>query len=91
MEAFESDNFWSGCDLIERVPGKVSGAPVLKGTRLPADILVGNVEGHMELRGLSQDQAIAATLKCFPRTPGGAETIRKLLAYQEAHLHQFQP
>jgi uncharacterized protein (DUF433 family) len=28
---------WSGCDLVEVVPGKVSGVPLLRGTRVPAD------------------------------------------------------
>jgi uncharacterized protein (DUF433 family) len=91
METVEVETFWDSCPLIERVPGKVSGAPVLKGTRVPADTIVGNVEAHMELRGLSKDAAITATLKSFPTTPGGAETIRRLLAYQESHLRQLQP
>lgn len=28
---------WKGCDLVESVPGKVGGVPLLKGTRVPAD------------------------------------------------------
>jgi uncharacterized protein (DUF433 family) len=91
MEATEVDTFWDDCPLIERVPGKVSGAPVLKGTRLPADALVGNVESFIELEGMTEDQAIEATLECFPGTPGGAETIRALLTYQHDHLPQLQP
>ena len=31
---------WTGCDLVERVPGKVSGQPVIKGTRILADQIV---------------------------------------------------
>jgi uncharacterized protein (DUF433 family) len=91
MQAPEIDTFWDECPLIERVPGKVSGAPVLKDTRLTADTLVGNVEAFMELDGMNEEQAIDATLDCLPSTPGGKETIRKLLRYQEAHLHHLQP
>jgi len=28
---------WSGCDTVETVPGKVSGEPLLRGTRVAAD------------------------------------------------------
>jgi len=36
---------WSDCPLVEVIPGKVSGVPILKGTRLPADIILENYEG----------------------------------------------
>ncbi len=86
MEAHE----WLGCDLLEVVPGKVSGAVLFKNTRLPVDSVVENVDAFMEMEGLSLDQAIAETLECFPSTPGGADGIRAVLAYREAHEHQFQ-
>ena len=47
------------------------------------DTLVGNVEAFIELEGMSEDQAIDATLDCFPGTPDGRDTLRKLLTYQE--------
>lgn len=31
---------WSGCELVEIVPGKVSGRPIIKGTRILADTIV---------------------------------------------------
>jgi uncharacterized protein (DUF433 family) len=38
---------WSGCGEVEVVPGKVSGTPLLKNTRFPADkILDYFVEGN---------------------------------------------
>jgi len=40
MESME-DREWLGCDLIEIVPGKVSGAPVFKNTRLPVEAITG--------------------------------------------------
>lgn len=35
---------WMQCDLIEIVPGKVSGAPILKGTRVTPETIVINRE-----------------------------------------------
>jgi uncharacterized protein (DUF433 family) len=35
-----SDIDWTGCELIERVPGKVSGRPVVRGTRIMPDAIV---------------------------------------------------
>ena len=35
---------WSRCDLVEVIPGKVSGRPLVKGTRIPADVIVSNFE-----------------------------------------------
>jgi uncharacterized protein (DUF433 family) len=35
---------WSECDAVERVPGRVSGAFVFKGTRLPVAMLFENLE-----------------------------------------------
>jgi uncharacterized protein (DUF433 family) len=84
-------NDWLGCDLLEAVEGKVSGAIVFKGTRLPVEAIVENVDAFMEVDGLSKDGAVAATLECFPSVPCGADGIRAVLAYREAHEHQLQP
>ena len=35
---------WMACELIERVPGKVSGRPVVRGTRILPDAIVGSYE-----------------------------------------------
>jgi uncharacterized protein (DUF433 family) len=83
-------NEWLGCPLIEIIPGKMSGAPVFKNTRLPVSAVVENVDAFMEMDGLTLDQAIAETLACFPSTPGGADAIRTVLAYREAHERQLQ-
>lgn len=45
---------WTACELIERVPGKVSGRPVVRGTRILPDAIVGSYdlgETIDELRG----------------------------------------
>ena len=35
---------WAHCELIEQVPGKVSGRPVVRGTRILPDAIVGSYE-----------------------------------------------
>ena len=35
---------WTQCELIERVPGKVSGRPVVRGTRIMPDAIVGSYD-----------------------------------------------
>jgi uncharacterized protein (DUF433 family) len=35
---------WSQCPAVESVPGKVSGAWVLKGTRMPVSAIFENLE-----------------------------------------------
>jgi len=36
---------WSNCSAVERDPGKVSGAWVFRGTRVPVKALFENIEG----------------------------------------------
>ena len=44
---------WTGCELVERVPGKVSGRPIVRGTRIMADTIV-------------QDAALGSTQEEIP-------------------------
>jgi uncharacterized protein (DUF433 family) len=52
---------WSGCDEVEQVEGKVSGVPILKHTRMQADLVVDNYQA-----GLSVDE-IADVYDLDPR------------------------
>ena len=45
---------WSQCPAVERVPGKVSGVWVLKGTRMPVATVFENLEA-----GASIDDVLA--------------------------------
>lgn len=36
---------WSQCPAVEQIPGKVSGAWLFKGTRVPVKALFENIEG----------------------------------------------
>jgi uncharacterized protein (DUF433 family) len=40
---------WSQCSAVESVPGKVSGAWVLKGTRMPVSTIFENLEAGANL------------------------------------------
>ena len=42
LEDVEID--WTGCELVERISGKVSGRPVVRGTRILADTIVQDAE-----------------------------------------------
>jgi uncharacterized protein (DUF433 family) len=43
---------WSKCTAVERVPGKVSGAWVLRGTRMPVATIFENLEAGASLDDL---------------------------------------
>ncbi len=45
---------WSQCPAVESIPGKVSGAWVLKGTRTPVKILFENLEAGMSIEELME-------------------------------------
>jgi uncharacterized protein (DUF433 family) len=40
---------WSQCSAVESIPGKVSGAWVLRGTRTPVKVLFENFEAGMSI------------------------------------------
>ncbi len=82
---------WSGCRLVSIDADVVHGEPVFKGTRLPVEIVTDEVYAYMELRAQSEEEAIASAIENFPTTPGGAASLREVLAYREAHEHQLQP
>ncbi len=45
---------WSQCDAVERVPSRVSGAWVLRGTRMPVATIFENLESGANLNDLLQ-------------------------------------
>lgn len=81
----ESPFDWSGCPLVEIIPGKVSGAPLLRGTRLPVEAVTGNYDAFRE-EGLSSEEALKETLDCYPEA--GLEIIKAILDYRNSHLLQ---
>jgi len=79
---------WQGYRDVEVIPGKVSGAPLLRGTRLPVSAITENYDAFLD-EGLSSEEAVAETHECYPHIP--KERIRAVLAYREAHESQLQP
>ncbi len=79
---------WSDCDLVESVPGKVSGAQVIVGTRIFADSIPENYESSID-EGMAPDEAIAEIAENFPGA--GVQRIKDLLAYYFDHQAQPQP
>jgi uncharacterized protein (DUF433 family) len=45
---------WSQCEAVESVPGKVSGAWVLRGTRMPVHIIFENLEAGASLQEITE-------------------------------------
>lgn len=69
---------WRDCDIVEQVPGKVSGQPVVKGTRILADTILEDYDLGSSLEEIHQN---------YPSL--SAETIRKLIVF--ARQPQPQP
>ncbi len=45
---------WSQCPAVESVPGKVSGAWVLRGTRMPVATIFKNIEAGANIDEITQ-------------------------------------
>jgi uncharacterized protein (DUF433 family) len=69
---------WTGCDVIEQVPGKVGGRPVVKGTRIEPEVILIDEEC-----GRTPEQTHAD----FPAL--SLHAILKIRAF--AHKHQLTP
>jgi uncharacterized protein (DUF433 family) len=73
---------WSECPAVESIPGKVSGAWVLKGTRMPVSAIFENLEAGANIDdimgwfdGLDRDQVravIAFAARSLDRPPAYA-------------------
>jgi uncharacterized protein (DUF433 family) len=69
---------WSNCPIVETNPLKVSGAPILKGTRVQADAILENYKSGSSVEEISENFAIPPA------------TIRELLAFAAQHHRQLQ-
>ena len=69
---------WTGCELVEQIPGKVSGRPVVRGTRILADTIVQDAELGSSLDEIHEN---------YPDLPVTA--IQQLISF--AHSHRLQP
>jgi len=62
---------WSNCPLVEIDPLRVSGRPVLKGTRMPVEDVIANYKYGVSISEISTQFQIPATI------------IKELLRYVE--------
>jgi len=65
---------WSQCPAVERIPGKVSGAWLFKGTRTPVSVVFDNLE-----HGMTIDEIIA-------QFPVSREEIKAVLEFAARSL-----
>jgi uncharacterized protein (DUF433 family) len=68
---------WTGCDLVERIPGKVSGQPVVRGTRILADTIVQDAELGSSLEEIHEN---------YPDL--SMASIETLISFAHAHKPQ---
>ena len=45
---------WSECPVVESIPGKVSGAWVLRGTRMPVSAIFENIEAGANINDIME-------------------------------------
>jgi uncharacterized protein (DUF433 family) len=67
---------WSQCPAVESIPGKVSGAWVFKGTRMPVQTVFQNLEAGMSPQEIAE---------VFDVTP---EEIRAVLHFAHQSLEK---
>jgi uncharacterized protein (DUF433 family) len=70
---------WSKCALVEIDPLRVSGRPVIKGTRMPVEDIVANFEHGVSASEISEQFHIPV------------QTITELLSYAERHHALARP
>jgi uncharacterized protein (DUF433 family) len=67
---------WSQCPAVESIPGKVSGAWVFRGTRMPVQTVFDNLEAGMSVREITE---------VFDVTP---EEVRAVLQFASESLEK---
>ena len=72
----DMDNYidWTGCELVEQIPGKVSGRPIVRGTRILADTIVQDAELGSPLKEIHEN---------YPDLP--LTTIQDLISFAHGH------
>jgi len=68
---------WTGCELVERVPGKVSGRPIVRGTRILPDGIVNSYDMGESIEDLHEG---------FPSLT--VAQIKQLIEF--GHMHRGQ-
>ncbi len=86
----EEEINWKDCPLVSIDDDVMHGRPVFDVTRMPVEDSVESYYAYRGLEGLSDEDAIKATLESFGTIPG-ADALRSGLAYEASHEHMLQP
>jgi uncharacterized protein (DUF433 family) len=55
MANLDNEIDWTNCELVERVPGKVSGQPIVRGTRIMPDPVVRSFDRGESIEQIRED------------------------------------
>ena len=72
---------WSNCPDVERIPGKVSGAWLVVGTRIPAAAVIDNADD-----GYTAEEIVA---EIYPSLP--LDRARRIIAYAANRAYAQRP
>jgi uncharacterized protein (DUF433 family) len=76
----DSDIDWMACELIEQIPGKVSGRPIVRGTRILPDAIVDSYD---------LGETIDELCEGFPSL--SVAQIKRLIEFAHVRRAQHQP
>ena len=62
---------WSTCDVVGEVSGKVSGCPIVEGTRVPAETILDNFNAGVSALDVANQYDVPLA------------TVRKVIAFAE--------
>ena len=65
---------WKQCSVVEMVPGRLAGAPVLKNTRLPVAAILNNYDDGLEPQQVADIFEVAVS------------DVRAILEYREKQV-----
>jgi uncharacterized protein (DUF433 family) len=71
---------WTACELIEQVPGKVSGRPIVRGTRILPDAILNSYELGETIEDIQEG---------FPSL--SITQIKRLIEFGQEQLKQHRP
>jgi uncharacterized protein (DUF433 family) len=76
----DSEIDWMACELIERVPGKVSGRPIVRGTRIMPDGIVNSYDLGQSIEEIREDWPSLSVAQ-----------IERLIEFAHPHRGQAHP
>ena len=71
---------WAACELIEQIPGKVSGRPIVRGTRIMPEGIVNSYDIGESIEDIHEDWPSLSIAQ-----------IKRLIEFAHAHREQPNP